>query len=535
MTRLTLPPPGSVRRRLLVWNVGVLACVLLVLGIVFRVRLQADGISAMDRHLSQVAHVIARRGAEPGERFGPPPPPWSQARFPVLSPQGRTAFTARPLLPPSGEGEPERMVPNSGRRRGEQEARGGPEGPSFVPPPDNAPGGLRRFRPRLLDTQGHSLFPGDHNPPWSLAAYHRALGGEESAVSTMDRGEPIRVYSLPLRRGAHIDGVVQTAGSLAPLRTAVGQLTRTGLTLIPLALLAAAFGGAFLTGRALRPVREITQAAEQMEASSLGGRLPVSGTDEFAHLAATFNAMLERLEGAFGQLDYALQQQKRFAADASHELRTPLTIIKANTSLALSGERTTAQYRQALAASDKAADRMTRIVQDLLLLARSDAGQWQPALAAVALGDILTQAAEPLRTNDAPPIVVDPALADWCVLGDAHSLTRLFGNLLENAVRHTPPTGRIDVSAYAEGHTVTVFIADTGEGIAPAHLPHVTERFYRVDAARARADGGTGLGLAICLSIAHAHGGTLTLHSAEGAGTTVRVCLPCAASPSPVS
>ncbi len=501
MTRFALPPPGSVRRRLTVWNVGVLACVLLVLGAVFRYRLQADSIAAMDRHLSGVAREIAQRLPAQGPPYAPGPHGWPLGP-PLFAPHGSAPPTRHALAP-----------------------RGANAGASQ----DNAPGGLRRYRPRVLGTQGRSLFPNDTNPAWSLASYQRALRGEESAVFATDAGEPIRVYSLPLRRGGRIYGVVQTANSLAPLRAAVGQMTRTLLTLIPLALLVTAFGGAFLTGRALRPVREITEAAEQMEASSLAGRLPVTGTDEFSHLAATFNAMLARLEGAFGQLDFALQQQKRFAADASHELRTPLTIIKANTSLALSGERTPAQYRQALAASDKAADRMTRIVQDLLLLARSDAGQWQPALAPVALGDILTAAAEPLRTGNGPPITLAPG--SFCVLGDADSLTRLFGNLLENAARHTPCEGHIVVTASCRNSIVTVSVTDSGEGIPPEHLPHVTERFYRVDAARARADGGTGLGLAICRSIAEAHGGALSLQSEPGRGTVVSVTLPAAAAP----
>lgn len=374
-----------------------------------------------------------------------------------------------------------------------------------------------------------------------MPAYRQALQGREVAATATAAGEPVRVYSLPLRRNGSIYGVVQTAASLAPLREAVAQMTRTLLALIPLALLATAVGGAFLTARALRPVREITQAAAHMEASSLGGRLPVAGTDEFSHLAATFNAMLARLEGAFVQLDSALQQQKRFAADASHELRTPLTIIKANTSLALSSPRTPDQYRQALSAADLAADRMIRLVRDLLLLARSDAGQEPVPLVPLPLAAILAQAAAPLRLLDtAPPVALDAIPDTLRILGDTDSLVRLFGNLLENAARHTPPRGSITITAASAREpnnstasackpgTVTVFITDTGEGIPPEHLPRVTERFYRADAARARAGGGTGLGLAICLSIAAAHGGTLALQSTVGVGTTVLVTLPAA-------
>jgi len=121
-----------------------------------------------------------------------------------------------------------------------------------------------------------------------------------------------------------------------------------------------------------------------------------------------------------------------------------------------------------------------------------------------------------------------PRHGSLSVLGDADSLTRLFGNLLENAARHTLSDGQITVTAFCENNRATVSVADTGEGIPTEHLPHVTERFYRADAARARADGGTGLGLAICLSIAEAHGGSLALQSEPGRGTTVCVTLPAA-------
>jgi two-component system OmpR family sensor kinase len=294
----------------------------------------------------------------------------------------------------------------------------------------------------------------------------------------------------------------------------------------PLALLAAALGGALLTDRALRPVRQITQAAAQIGASDLSDRLPVKGQDEFSELAATFNGMLSRLEQAFTQLAQALEQQQRFTADASHELRTPLTIIKANTSLALEEERSNVEYRRALEAADRAADTTNRIVQDLLLLARGDVGQLGVDRRPTRIGELLQRAAEPFRGSHIPPISVelsDPSLA---VAADPHHLVRLFGNLLENAVRHTPPTGRITVSAHDEEDSVVVRVEDTGEGIAPEHLPHVCERFYRVDAARTRRHGGTGLGLAICQSIVEAHHGSLTLESVVGEGTTVTVRLP---------
>ncbi len=168
---------------------------------------------------------------------------------------------------------------------------------------------------------------------------------------------------------------------------------------------------------------------------------------------------------------------------------------------------------------------MTRIVQDLLLLARADADQLAYTLVPTPLFDVLELAvASPANLDHAPVRMNLPAKPVF-VLGHADSLVRLFSNLLENAARHTPGDGSITVSAERVGSQIVVEVADTGAGIAPEHLPHVTERFYRVEAARSRAHGGTGLGLSICRSIADLHGGSLEITSALGQGTTVRVLL----------
>jgi signal transduction histidine kinase len=256
-------------------------------------------------------------------------------------------------------------------------------------------------------------------------------------------------------------------------------------------------------------------------ASDLSERLPVSGRDEFSELTQSINAMLARLEEAF-------DRQRRFTADASHEMRTPLSIIKANTSLALEPGHTWREerYRDFLAAIDSAAGRQSRIVEELLFLARADAGGLARDVGPVCLIEALEEASESVLRPNGPSIrleSIDPALL---VQGSGSELTRLFTNLLENAVRHTPPEGPVTLSAVVDSTSVTVSVTDTGEGIAPAHLPHLNagERFYRVDAARTA--GGTGLGLAICRSITEGHGGRMTIESKVGEGTTVRVRLP---------
>jgi signal transduction histidine kinase len=275
----------------------------------------------------------------------------------------------------------------------------------------------------------------------------------------------------------------------------------------------------FLTGRALQPVRRVREAAQAIGAQDLSRRLPVSGRDEFSDLAATFNAMIARLEQAF-------DQQKRLVADTSHELRTPLTTIKGTTSLALSGERSIAELQHSLEAVDRAADLMSRTVQDLLLLARSDSGEIEVAREPISIAEVLADAVDAVQGREGPAVDLTLPEDPPDVQGDLHSLVRVFANLLDNAMRHTPAGGAITVSSRCVHNSVICSVRDTGIGIAPEHLPHLGERFYRVDKARDRSRGGTGLGLAICRSILSAHGGYLTIESKEGKGTTVTVTLP---------
>jgi signal transduction histidine kinase len=276
-----------------------------------------------------------------------------------------------------------------------------------------------------------------------------------------------------------------------------------------------------LSRRALRPLRELTEGAALVETTGDPARrlaaAPAGG--EVRRLTDTLNSMLAALEAAS-------ESERRFVADASHELRTPLSIIKANTNLALEHPWPAERYREFLAAIDTAAGRQSRIVEELLFLARADAGGLARDVGPVCLLEVLEEAAEAVAGpgQDCVRIGgVDPALL---VRGSGSELTRLFTNLLQNAVRHTPPPGTVTVVAVTDAQSVVVTVTDTGEGIAPEHLPHLGERFYRVDAARAADKGSVGLGLAICRSIIEAHGGEMTIESQVGAGTTVRIRLP---------
>jgi heavy metal sensor kinase len=469
-----LPRWGTVRLRMMLWNVAVLALILAALGAVVRYRVQADLFATVDRTLAERAHEGGRLYA-----LGPPyAGPRSGGRPRVLDPMVAAA-----------------------------------EGSLVGSRPRALPPLLPRILPR--NRAGHEHW----DKPWDRHAYVRSLAGRTVYSTVRDGGTATRILSIPIERRGRIDEVLQLAYPLGGVLREIDALTSTLLALAPLGLLGAALGGAFLTGRALRPVREIAETAARLGASDLSERLPASGRDEFSELATSINAMLARLEEAF-------DRQRRFTADASHELRTPLSIVKANTSLALEHPWPEDRYREFLAAIDTAAGRQCRIVEELLFLARADAGRLARDVGPVCLVEALEEAAEAVSRPDRPCIrlaAIDPALM---APGSGSELTRLFTNLLENAVRHTPPEGTVTVSAMADATSVTVTVADTGEGIAPDHLPHLGERFYRVDAARSGSTGGNGLGLAICQSITEAHGGRMTIESKVGEGTAVRISLP---------
>jgi len=375
----------------------------------------------------------------------------------------------------------------------------------------------------LFDARGHlsHQIAGSADVPPQPGVLGPALRGEEAAVTV---GE-LRLSMIPVvDGGGHVVGVVQAAQSLDVVHAQINRLVALLLLATPALLLVATGGGVFLAGRALAPIDRITRTARAIGAGNLAGRLGlVPRADEVGRLAATFDQMLDRLERAFAQ-------QRRFAADASHELRTPLTIIKGDLDVVRRRPRSPAEYEATIDRVDEEVTRLGALMEDLLTLARADSGQAELAREFVYFDALVDDVVARLRRlAEAGGLALETRLArDVAVVGDTARLRQMVLNLVSNAVKYTPAEGRVRVTLTGQDGWARLEVKDTGIGIAPADLPHVFDRFFRADKARARTEGGTGLGLAIARWTVEAHGGRLTVASQPGKGSVFTVLLPLA-------
>lgn len=531
---------NSVRTRLMLWNVSILAVILAALGGTIHYTVKTNLLASVDRELLSKAPPPPPRDGRP---YPPPDRPPAE-RTDDNPPRGEERPPEDSINPPrtgppgskdfgSGQEEPADNALNDPRQ---QEGDRPPQDRNNRRPrisPLNGGQYIRRYPPVTFDLAGHGTPPHRGELILDYPAFQLALHARESLKTISSDDGDLRVYTKPLGRNGKVEAVFQYAHPLKELESAIDGMNQTLLTLIPLALVLAGVGGAMLTHRALRPVREITRTAEQIGMEDLSRRLPAVGKDEFSSLATTINNMLHRLQSGFNekgelvrQLEILIEQQRRFTGDASHELRTPLTIIKANASLALRGTPSLPEYRDSMEEIDRAANRMSRLVQDLLLLTKADGGQIGHCSMALPLLQLVQRVVTCFQSlGDGAVITVDIP-ESLAVLGNADELERLVSNLLENALRYTPPDGKIHIEAEALQNFASLRISDTGIGIAPEHLPHLGERFYRSDVSRSRPDGGAGLGISICKSIVEAHRGTISIDSVVGSGTTVTIKIP---------
>jgi heavy metal sensor kinase len=362
------------------------------------------------------------------------------------------------------------------------------------------------------------------NLPLSPVALKRAVHGGQMVYETFGAlPSALRVLTYPVVVRGHVRNVVQVGTNLGVVAETLREVLWILALGIPSLLVLALAGGWFLVGRALRPIHSVVGALRALDASTLDARIPeAEGTLEVQELAQNFNALLARLEDAFRKV-------REFSADASHELRTPLTVLRGEAEVALRHPRSPEEYQDVLASSLEEIQRMGRIVEDLLLLAKGDLGEAPveklPVDLAGLLREIGTHAAVLADANGLQFTAAGGPPAS--VLADPLRLRQLFWNLLDNALKYTSPGGRVFLShTLAEPGWVRVTVKDTGIGIAPEHRDRIFERFYRVDKHRSRAQGGSGLGLAICQWIAQVHGGRIEVRSTPGSGSSFLIYLP---------
>ena len=338
-------------------------------------------------------------------------------------------------------------------------------------------------------------------------------------------GEQLRIVTLRTRDKNNQSMFVRAGQSLRPLQRARRQLLLLLALAGPAALLMGSYGGLLLANQALRPVDRLTRAAKEIEAGDLSRRVHVPDKmDELGRLAITFNRMISRLQAAF-------ERQRQFTADASHELRTPLAVMRGDIEIALRRERKTDEYQEVLASNLEEIIRLSRLVEDLLMLARADAGPADLNFEPMNIGDLCSQVVDylgPLAEvkNQSLAYQTD-SKNELMIKGDAQRLKQMLLNLLDNAIKYTPVGGRITLTLMKENKNAVIMISDTGRGIPPEDIPHIFERFFRHS--RSTSDKtvqGSGLGLSIVKWIVESHQGTITAENNPGGGTKFTVHLP---------
>lgn len=369
------------------------------------------------------------------------------------------------------------------------------------------------------------LFRSEHLQAAALPAPNGDASGDSLATVSETHQLPALGEMRVVSRRASGRGneyLVQATMSLLPNHAELQAILTMMLIAGPLAVVAALVGGYFLARRSLAPVDRMATTAEQITGTRLDARLEVANPDdELGHLARTFNAMLDRLQRAVDEL-------RRFTADAAHELRTPLSVLQAEAEVALRQARSADEYRRVLEVTLDESRRLGRLADRLLTLCRHDSGLQPMRHEEVQLDALVRDVVDQVRdaADEKGVVVVNAPLAESVIAGDDIQLSQLLFNLLDNAVKFTKPGGKVVINGERFNGEVQLTIWDNGIGIADADLPHVFERFYRADKSRNGQTGGAGLGLAISKAIVEAHHGSIAIDSTLNAGTVVRVKLP---------
>ncbi|MEW6157449.1 MAG: ATP-binding protein [Verrucomicrobiota bacterium] len=493
----------SIRWRLQLWYALFLVLVLAGFGLTALQLQRAHELRRIDQELQERAGVLLQAlGQVPEDAAGPLPPPRRM----------------EPGAPPHPR----------------------PPGDGFRPPrPRGSPADFAAPRPFQIPREHAGLFDTNRSNAWYYIVW--LPGGRElsrSASATFEIPFPVSASSQARSGGVRMRGplrelfqftppgeCVLVGRSIAPELAGLKQLAWWLSALGGCVLVAGLAGGWWLATRAIRPIDDISAAAAKIATGDLSHRISVEETDsELGRLAGVLNSTFARLESAF-------VQQARFTSDASHELRTPVSVILTQTQSALARDRSAAEYRETVEACQRAAQRMRRLTESLLELARFDAGQENLARLEVDLAQAAAECVELVRPlAEARALSIHAELSTARCLGDPDRLGQVLLNLLTNAVHYNRSGGEVRLITKLEGDAALCRITDTGNGIRAEDLDRIFERFYRADGARSGSAGHShaGIGLAIAKAIVESHGGSIEVESVPGAGATFTVRLPAA-------
>lgn len=342
----------------------------------------------------------------------------------------------------------------------------------------------------------------------------KAFHGGPQFETVRYSGENYRVLYTALNK----DNILSIGESLKDVEEEVAALSRLFVIFFPFILAITSVVSWFLAGRALSPVVKIKSLAEQIRQGRLGGRIDIGVKGkEIDDLVRIFNDMLDSIQRS-------MEAQKRFTSDVSHEIRSPLTSLRGSMEVALRKKRTPEEYEDILRNNLSDIVRLSRITDDLLFLSKADNNILELRKHWFDVNQLLKNIIERLRYDGLS--IVEKYEENLEVFGDSSILEQAFTNLINNAIKYTPRGGTITITTQKEDDSVKVTMGDTGMGIPEEEIPHIFERFYRIDRERSRKMGGTGLGLAITRWIVEAHDGKIMVKSTPGSGSDFIVILP---------
>jgi len=371
-----------------------------------------------------------------------------------------------------------------------------------------------RIGAKMSDIEGEAL-------PTSFNALERAMRGE-IVYETIERTKPrLRMVTIPIMDNKKVTSVVQVGTSLEDFDETIRKLLLIMIISIPTSIIVTIVVGYFMAKKALRPVDQIRRAAVKISSSNLDEKIDITGRrDELGRLAETFNAMIGRLKDAF-------QRINQFSIDVSHELKTPLTILKGETEVALRKEREKDDYQKLLLSNLEEIDRMSCIIDDLLLLSKADTKEIKLNIEEVALRDLIMDVCMNMKVvADKKSVELQISeLEDVRLKGDELKLRRMLLNIVENGIKYSHVGGKVSVSSYINDGYAWIDVKDNGIGISEDDIKYVFDRFYRADRSRKR-ESGSGLGLSISRWIAGAHKGSIEVKSQPAQGSVFTIKLP---------